>query len=234
MAEEKENEVDVKDLRARPRFVFKLPLDATYNGFPVRIMNVSSSGMQIEHADPLKLQASAKLVISLPKSVDTISLRGAIVWSKLSRTPNKEGKYLYRSGVKLDGQGPAIAASVERVITIYGGEEDKESLERKKEIVKEKAAKESLRSQSASLDSTWRRMPSSQRIIDPDKVLLIEQTLSRLRKDPVEISRLAARARKALEDKVEGREGSDEALAVWEYLERLVPVGMVMEVVDKK
>ena len=236
MADEqpKSGDFDARDLRGKPRFVFKLPLDATYNAYPVRIINVSGSGVQIEHADPLKLQSSAKLLISLPKSVDTISLRGVIVWSKLSRTPNKEGKYLYRSGIKLDGQGPAVAASVERVITIYSGEEDHESLERKKELLKEKATKEALRGQSAALDSTWRRLPSSQRVVDPDKVLLIEQTLERLKKDPAEITRFATRGRKSLEDNRDGREAKDEVIAVWEYLDRLIPIGMVIEVLGKK
>lgn len=227
-------EPDVKDTRGKPRFVFTTPIDATYNAYPIRIRNISGSGAQIEHPEPLKLHSSAKLAVSVPRSSETITLRGVLVWSRLARAPDKEGKHLYRSGVKLDGQGPAVSAMVDRIITIYSGEEDRQSLDRKKEVLREKAAKDTLRVQAGALDSTWRRIPSHQRQIDPDKVLLIEQTLARLKKTPDDIPRFAGRARKALEKKGEGLGEPDEMLAVWEYLDRLVPLGMVVEVLGKK
>ena len=225
---------EVRDTRGQTRFVFRFPIEGTFNAYAIRLCNISSSGAQIEHADPLKLQSTAKLVINLPRSVDTITMRGQIVWSKLSRTPNEEGRYLYRSGVRLDGHSAALAATVDRIITVYSGEEDRESLDRKRDLLKEKMAKDLLRQQSASLDSTWRRLPTSQRTVDPDKALLIEQTLMRLQREPQEIARLAIRARKALEGKPEGTSVGEQTLAVWEYLERLVPVTMVDQVINKK
>jgi hypothetical protein len=227
-------EPEVRDTRGQTRFFFRFPIEGTFNAYVVRLCNISSSGAQIEHADPLKLQSNAKLVITLPRSVDTITVRGQIVWSKLLRTPSEDGRYLYRSGVRLEGQGLALAATVDRIITVYSGEEDRESLERKRELLKEKMVKDLLRQQSASLDSTWRRLPSSQRRVDPDKVLLIEQTLMRLKREPQEIARLAVRARKALEGKPEGAGVGEQTLAVWEYLDHLIPLTMVDQVIGKK
>lgn len=228
------DEVEVKETRSRPRYTFDGVVEATWSGYPVNLINISGNGAQIEHAEPLRVQSSANLKIPLPRSVDTISLKGMIVWSKLSRNPDTEGRYLYCSGIRLQDLGPAVAATVDRVITVYSGEEDVESMERKRRILSEKAKKGALRQEAASLESTWRRLPSSQRTIDPDKALLIEQSLARLRQHPGEIERRATRARKTLEKKTDGIGQSDEVLAVWEYLDHLMPVAMIAEVLSKK
>lgn len=227
-------EVQVQETRSRPRYTFNCLVEATWSGYPVKLCNISGNGAQIEHADPLRVQSTANLKIPLPRSAETILLKGMIVWAKLSRTPDAEGKYLYRSGIRLANLGPAVAATVERVITVYSGAEDRDSLDHKRRLASEKARKDALRQQAASLESTWRRLPSAQRTVDPDKVLLIEQTLARLREESGEIGRLANRARKALQGKSDGFGQPDEVLAVWEYLERLMPVAMISEVLSKK
>lgn len=219
-----EQEQELRNTRRRARFVFKQTVEATFNASPVRLCNISGTGVQIEHPDPLK--HLGMLVVILPRSIDTISLRGEIVWSRLGRTPNSAGEYLYRSGIKFDGQGSAVAATVQRIITIYSGEEDRETLERMKKMLREKGAKQET------FDSSWRQLRPQKRI-DPDKEFLIEQVLARLKKEPDEIARRAGLGRRALERKGQGFIGSDETLAVWQYLEELVPVSLIAEVLSK-
>lgn len=224
---------EVKDTRTQPRYLFKQPVEATFNAYPIRMLNLSEGGAAIEHTDPLKLHSAAKLVVPLPGSRETITLRGQLVWSRLSRTPTKEGKHLYQSGLRFEGHGPAVVSTAERIIAAYGGAVDEQSFQRKIEILRERAAKEALRQQGRTLDSTWRRLPAATRQIDPEQALLVEHTITRLRKEPREIPRLATRARKTLEQKGEGFSYNDETLAVWEYLERLVSIAIVSEVLSK-
>lgn len=231
MSEEPKKEV--KDTRTQPRFLFKQPVQATFNAYPISIVNLSISGAAIEHADPLKLRAAAKLVVPLPGSKETVTLRAELLWSRLSRTPTKDGRHLYQSGIRFEGQGPAVSASAERIISAYGGVVDEQSFQKKLDLLRERAAKDALRQRGKSLDATWRKLPSSKRTIDPEQALLVEHTAVRLRKDPKEVVRLAHRARKVLEQKGEGFSYSDEALAVWEYLERLVSIGIVSEVLSE-
>lgn len=228
------SEIDVKEERAHPRFVFPRSIDVTFSNYPVKLCNIGAGGAQIEHAGVFKPHSSSNLKIPLPRSNDVIALRATVIWSKLSGTPNAGGKLLYRSGVRFDQVGSAVSATVQRVITIFSGSEDKQSIERKREMLVERAKKGALRQESQSLESTWRRLPPTQRTVDPEKKLMIQQTLARLQKEPDQIPRLANRARNSL-DKKGGGVGHDEAaLAVWQYLEHLVPLEMIAEVLSKK
>jgi hypothetical protein len=225
---------EIKETRTQPRFIFKKPVEAAFNAYPIAILNLSSGGAAIEHVDPLKLHSTAKLVVPLPHSSETITLRGQLLWSRLSRMPNREGKHLYQSGLRFEGQGATVSSMSQRIITAYGGEEDEQSFQRKIEMLRERAAKDALRQQGRSLDSTWRRATApAPPQIDADQALLVEQTLERLKTTPPEILRLALRARKLLEQKGEGFSYSDDTLAVWEYLERLVSLKVVSQVLEK-
>lgn len=219
-------EQDVTETRSRSRYVFTTPVSATLNGVAVRILNISSTGLQMENADPFKLHTPYRLVVTLPRSIDAINLRAAAVWSRLSRTPNKEGKYLYRSGLRFEGLGPAVSATVERIITIYSGEEDARSLERKREALRARSE--------AKGKPIMRPLPMSSRQIDEDQRMVVEQTLDRLAGDRDQIEALSQRARLSLFQRSEGHTLSNEVLAVWEYLDRTIPVDIVNRIVSQR
>jgi len=215
-------EQEVTETRTRSRYVFATPVSASLNGVPVRILNISSTGLQMENADAFKLRTPYRLVVTLPRSIDTITLRGVVVWSRLSRTPNQEGKYLYRSGLHFESLA-AVSAPVERIITIYSGEEDARSLERKREALLAKSQSKGR--------PIMRPLPLTQRQIDEDQRLVVEQTLERLTADPGQMESLSQRARLSLFQRSEGHTLSNEVLAVWEYLDRTIPVDIVNRIV---
>src|SRR5512142_2291714 len=93
-------ETHVSDARERQRFLLPDPLSAVFSGIDVVILNIGSGGVQVEHADPIKLGIASRLSVTVPRTNEIIAVQAHVRWSHLSRSPNKAGKYLYRSGLQ--------------------------------------------------------------------------------------------------------------------------------------
>src|SRR5260370_7471103 len=93
-------EADIRDRRGRERFRVKQRFSGSFGAAEVMLVDVAEEGAQIEHAQPLRLASKGRLWF---KRADvSVSLHAFVVWSRLSRTPNEVGKYLYRSGLWFD------------------------------------------------------------------------------------------------------------------------------------
>ena len=157
------------------------------------------------------------------------SVHALVIWSRLSEKPNDEGKLLYRSGLRVEDSeetlGPAIQALADHGVI----RRDTESLERKRRKFVERESEKSSK-------------PSVKMIkteeISPDQALLIQHARERLQNDPEEARKWYNRARYAIVESSQpiaaDIRGREDVLAVWEYLERSVPLSVIVRVFAEK
>lgn len=119
---------DVTDLRKGDRFLAVEPVEGTFNGVPVALMNVSLGGVQILHAQPVRIGSHATLAFNR-RGVGA-SVVVTVVWSHLAQTT--EG-LRYRSGVKLQQPDVPYATALNAFVRSGVIALDTESLERKRQ-----------------------------------------------------------------------------------------------------
>lgn len=221
---------DVRDLRASPRFVVREPITGYFGGIDVAIRDMAAAGMQIEHAEPLKLSLKGKVGFKVDNTL--FAVPGVVVWSKLSNAAQAQGQLLYRSGIKLEDEAQRFG----NVINILMGRgriaPDVDSLERKRRKVVER---EQQKTATPILKIIVPRQPN----IPADQLLLIQHARERLRSDPEEATKWYNRAKYAMASE-EGRleelnvHHREEVFAVWEYLERSIDVATVARAFEIK
>jgi hypothetical protein len=221
-------EPDVRDLRGRERFRVKQRLTGSFGAAEVALIDVAEEGVQIEHSQPLRLATKGRFWFK--RSDVSVSLHAFVVWSRLSKTPNQNGKYLYRSGLRFDEGAGEFVSAINTLADNGVIEKDDESLNRKRkreeEREQEKVGKPIVRAVATESD------------ISPDQVLLIQHARARLKDNFDEAQKWYSRAYFALRD---GRTGNtaelmrypEDVLAVWEYLERSVPLSIIKRVFDQ-
>lgn len=116
------------DLRQGDRYVVTEPLDGTFGASPVTLVNVSVSGVQILHAQPLRIGTVTILSFSHQGTAASVMVR--VVWSHLSQTD--EG-LRYRSGMKLEESDVRYAAALNALLRLGAISADTDSLERKRQ-----------------------------------------------------------------------------------------------------
>ena len=209
--------------RTIPRFALTAPVRALFSGADVSLINISTGGFQIEHAGSLRIGTGGVLAVLTD---DPFEVRGKIVWSRFS-TP-AGGSTRYRSGARYEEDLGAVAASLGRFLRGYGRREE-ESLRRKAQAIKER---QEQRKESMKYFLTVSQPSGS----GEDQSFMIEQARQLLACSPDEALKWYNRARYALNDRLDlasqlaGVPFRDEALAVWEYLERRVDITMIVKV----
>ena len=219
----------MRELRSGERFSVIEPLIGSFGAVRVLVRNIAEQGVQVEHAEPLRIATCARLWFK--RGEVAVSTQGMVVWSHLSRTPNDEGKLMYLSGLRLEGDADTFATAMQTLAS--GGllKRDVASLERKKERL---AARASERSK----NPVMKYMPQEVEVPD-DQALLVQHARERLRANPDEAMKWYNRARFATDDTggplvaAELIRHRQDVLAVWEYLERTVPIAVVMRVFDR-
>jgi hypothetical protein len=219
---------DIRDLRGSDRFIAIDPLAGFFGPTSVVILDLAHQGAQVEHAQPLRLGTRARLVF---KRADiSVAVNGIAIWSHLSKTPNERGKYLYRTGIRIESPESELASAVQR---LSGGgylRRDEHSLQRKRERAEEKHL-ERLRQPQVKVIRPDHDIPT-------DTVLLIEHARTRLRGDPEEARKWYNRARFALTEEhsragAESIRHREDVLAVWEYLERSIDLATIVRVFER-
>ena len=218
---------DIRDLRAIERYVVVERLVGSFGAAAISIIDIAEQGAQVEHPQPLRLGARGRLWFK--RSDVSASVSAIVIWSRLSQTPNDEGKLLYRSGLRLEEPEESFAAAIQALADHNVIRRDTESLERKRrklvERQHEKTGKPSL------------KMIKTEEI-PPDQALLVQHARERLLADPDEARKWYNRARYAIVEtaspiaaEIRGRE---DVLAVWEYLERSVPLSTIVRLFDRR
>jgi hypothetical protein len=218
--------IDVKELRSGERWLLAEPVIGSFGAIEVTIVNVAEQGVQLTHAQPLRLATRARLWFR--RGTIAANVHGMIVWSHLSKTPNDEGKYLYHSGVRIESAADEFASTLLELSGQHLLQRDSGSMERKRlrQLARERAPRPVM------------KMLRNDAEIPSDQILLVRQASERLRNNPDESAKWYHRARYALDDsdtpiasEIRHRE---DVLAVWEYLERTVPLVSIVRVFEEK
>ena len=218
-------EPDITDLRNSDRYFVTEKLSGSFGSASVILIDVGEQGVQIEHAQPLRLATKGRLWFK--RAEVSVSLHAFVVWSRLSKTPNDQGKYVYRSGLRVD-EGADEFLSAMQMLHEHGViRKDTDSLNRKRQRLEEREQEK--------LGKPIMKRVATESDITPDQVLLIEHARKRLKDNFDEAQKWYSRAYFALRD---GRTGvnadlmryPEDVLAVWEYLERSVPLSTIKRV----
>jgi len=212
----------VRDHRAQDRFIVVEPLSGSFGAAAVAILNMAYQGVQIEHAQPLRLATRSRL--SFRRGDVGATVGGTVVWSHLSRTPNEKGKYLYHSGIRIDEEMTRFRDAMENLAGAGLIRLDVESLERKRKRLAEMERERTGKPVVTLMRGAEVNVPS-------DQVLLIQQARERLRANPDESLKWYHRAKFSTTDETILHHRED-VLAVWEYLDRSIDLATVLRVVD--
>lgn len=221
---------DLSDLRDSDRFISAQPVTGSLGSVTITIINLGIGGLQVEHADPLKIGNQARLALEIP-AAKLPEMRARVVWSRLSKTPNQKGKYLYRSGLRVDEDKDILARSIGFLIKSGRVHLDSHSLERKKLAQEEKARR-------ASHPVMKMILTRKELDISADQVLLIQHARDRFKSNPQEAMKWYNRAKFSMnEQAVKGTSDSvmpfkEEVIAVWEFLERTIDLPKIARVFD--
>lgn len=216
---------DIRDLRTIERYVVVERLLGSFGAAGISVLDIAEQGAQIEHAQPLRLGSRGRLWFK--RGDVSASIHAMVIWSRLSEKPNDEGKLLYRSGVRLD-EGESFAAAIQALGDQGVIRRDTESLERKRRKFVEREHEKSVK-------------PSVKLVkgedVPSDQALLVQHARERLQNDPEEARKWYNRARYAIVEsavpiaaEIRSRE---DVLAVWEYLERSIPLSTIVRVFER-
>lgn len=222
--------VDVQEARRKPRFNMRHAVHATFAGQPVTITNLSADGLGITHASPIRIDASGSIRIESAENSGGVSFRGRIRWSRLSRTANAEGKYLYHSGLRIEDSTDAVFGLLGRLIRALGVA-DRDSLQHKVRVAQEKAK---ARASSPILLSR----PTVDRGFTPDHEALIREAKAKLANHPDSAQEWYNRAKYSLVKRnlMRDENGSipfrREVIVIWEFLGGKIDLDTIMTVLD--
>lgn len=229
MVDEETGTHDVEDLRASTRYSVDGSLPASFGASAVSIVDLSQKGVQIRHAESIRLGSTGRFSIALSAN-ERIAIRGVIVWSHLSQIALKEGLPPYSSGARFDEADAELTrALVERLLELSYAVPIERSLESKRRSQQQKErGKRTV--------GTARRTYTT--TIPSDQLLMINHARERLRTNPDEARKWYQRARYALkEDESRGTEAPrhyrEDILAVWEYLGRTIDIALIARVFEQ-
>jgi hypothetical protein len=209
----------VKNLRSTERWWLVESIVGSFGSAEVTVVNVTEQGAHLIHAQPLRLATRARLRFKRGEIMANVP--GMVVWSHLSKTPNEKGKLLYESGLRIEPEGDEFAGVVAALGRQCLLRQDVESMERKRRRMEERAHMHAGKPVMTYIRSK----------VSADEQLLIQQARERLRTNPDEAmkwynrARFAAEAEVMLSSDIPYRE---EVIAIWEYLERSVPLTTIV------
>jgi len=208
-------EPDVKELRAADRYILSKKLTGSFGSAQVVLIDVGEQGVQIEHASPLRLATKGRLWFK--HGGVSVSLHAFVVWSKLF------GKQ-YRSGLRIDEPAAEFLAALNALASHGVIKRDDESLNRKRQRIEEK--------EKAKAGQPVMKHVATEPDISPDQVLLIQHARKRLKDNFDEAQKWYSRAYFALRTTGDAAKYPEDVLAVWEYLERSVPLAVIKRVFE--
>ena len=213
--------VEVNELRAAERYTSKEPIPGSFGAASVFLINISERGVMIEHAQPLRLSTKGRFWFK--HVVVTVEVQAIVVWSHLSKTPNAKGKYLYRSGLRVDSGARDLSSALQTLAHRGLVALDMESLERKRQ---RDADRERDRIAPPPV-----RVPIPEPEISPHQALLIHHAMESLRANPEEARRLYTKAKDSAPDDVvkHGRA----VIALWAYLQGTIDPGIIARCIPK-
>jgi len=205
----------VSELRASERYVAKEPIPGSFGAASVGVLNISDRGLMIEHAQQLRVATKGRMWFKHAEVVVTV--QAIVVWSHLSKQPNDRGKYLYRSGLRVDGGAESLEMALQTLARRGLVALDIDSLQRKQE---KKLAPKPVPPP-----------PKAQPEVTADQALLIHHAIKHMKSDPTAARRWYEKVKDSAPDDVVkyGRE----VMALWSYLDRTIDAGIIARCLGK-
>jgi hypothetical protein len=127
----------IEELRKADRFTVVDSISGTFGAAEASVLNLSISGAQISHAQPIRIGTVARLAFRQGDAVVTTQAR--VLWSHVA--PSGNGKLLYRSGLKIEGADSQYALALNTLIRAGAIRQDLDSMDRKRQREAEREAK---------------------------------------------------------------------------------------------
>ncbi|HEX6177724.1 MAG TPA: hypothetical protein VF057_05155 [Thermoanaerobaculia bacterium] len=222
--------MDVQELRTAERFAAANALAATFSGFAVGILNLSLIGAQVEHAAPIRLGSTGRF--TLRHGEVAIDVKAFLIWSRLSKTPDTEGRHLYRSGLRIESGNAEYALALHMLIKGGAMKREPDTLEKKRQRLLQRMVEKNR-------GAMFRPQLTDDIPISQDQMLLVQHARERLLTNPDEAQKWYQRAKYAITHGTTNIEiesitnHREEVLAVWEYLERSVDIPTIARAFEK-
>ena len=216
-------EIEISEGRGAPRYAVRDQLQAGFASYAISVVNLSQAGLLIEHAQPIRIGSTGRLAIQSGAGPSVLLAR--VVWSRLGNRTGADGRLLYRSGLLATEENAGLQHVIERLVGAGLASEVKDSLERKRQTILEKL-------HARKTNAVVKLVPVRD-LLDPDRVMMVRHAIEQLRVHPDEATKWYNRAKFS-----GGGSGAvvyrEEELAVWEYLERSVPLESIRQVLEKQ
>jgi hypothetical protein len=208
---------------------------ATFSGVQVSVLDLSVTGLRLEHASPMRIASSGAIHLETEENDAHVTVKGRVVWSRLSCVADASGKLLYQSGVRLDEVSDSVAGLFGRVIHLYG-ERDSQSILTKRAV---RAARASGRV-SGTTPTSEMSTPGPSVTITADDAVMIRQAAQALKNQPDKAIQWHNRARysdasRQLRDTPEGRVPyPTDVIVIWEYLGGKIDLEAIFKVLQQR
>ena len=199
----------IEDLRATDRFDLSPLLDGNWNGFAVRIENLSARGARIDTPDALAAGTAGTLRFM------NIEVAARVAWSALKGV----NPLRYRNGLAIGEKSVQLRLAIGQLCENGRASLDTHSLGLKLKI---------LRARARQLAPTYKTAPG----VPAEQYLLVQSVREELRLNPDEAMHWYRRARISIADPTTRTAAPaiadhPDALAVWEYLDRSVDASII-------
>lgn len=124
------------DLRQGDRFIMTDPLGGTFGQTEVVILNISVGGMQLMHANPLRIGTRGRITFRFGDLV--VATAAHVVWSRVAKAAAANGLLYYHSGIKLDAPDSTYALAIHGIVKNGAARQDLDSLDRKRRRIAER------------------------------------------------------------------------------------------------
>lgn len=218
------DESSALELRAAERYTLTPRLVGSFGAAEIQIIDFSRTGLQVQHLEPLKLGVQGRASVTVP-GVGRVSWRAAVVWSHLARFAVPSGRHPYVSGMRVEEEAGDVEEVLQKLVTVGAATIDRESIERKKRALRDKAKARAAR-------------PSVKTFTLPelttDQLLMVQHARDWLREHPDDAKKWYARAKFATTDDHAflPQHYRDDVLAIWEFLERSIELEKIIRVYD--
>lgn len=123
-------ELNPDELRRNRRFHSRNEWQAFFAANPVTVIDISESGLQVEHTYPIAIGKEGQVTLAL-RTASTISVPARIVWSRFGKGSSGNQK-VYRSGLVFDARRGGVSEDLlELLVRSDAIRVDSESLEKK-------------------------------------------------------------------------------------------------------
>jgi PilZ domain len=201
----------IEDLRATDRFDLSPMLDGEWNGFAVRIENLSARGARIDTPNALTAGAAGTLRFM------NLNVAAKVAWSGVKAVDPSR----YRNGLVISEKSELLRLAIGQLCEQGRAALDTHSLSLKLKI---------LRARARQLAPTFRTVEAAG--IPVEQYLLIQGVREELRLNPDEAMHWYRRARITIADPATRATAPaiadhPDALAVWEYLDRSIDASII-------